>query len=130
MENDLEALEGLALKNYPLAFALFPDELMATQLLIDTVSKYVRVIQSAEDLHDERREIRFLRNLMGLAQLRGSHFQQGKKEEAFYSLDIKKRAILFLREKRGFSLLQISEILETSTDDTYRLLNRAREVIL
>lgn len=130
METDLLALEGLALKNYSLAFALFPDELMATQLLIDTVNKYVRVIESKEELHDARREVRFLRHLMGLAQLRGQHFTSREVSGPFYAMEVKKRAILFLREKRGFSLIQIAEILESTTDDIYRLLNQAREVIL
>lgn len=129
VEQDLETLEGLSLKNYPFAFALFPDELMAGQLLVDAVGRMVRSIESVEEIHSSSSDILFLKHMAAIALLRDQHFSHHNNED-FYKLSLRERMVLFLKEKRGFSLSDVAKICDQRTDEVYRVLSTAKEALV
>lgn len=142
----------MALKHYSFAYSLLPDELMATQLLIDTVTKIVVELRDEYELNIEGTEVeisskelelKFLRNLYSLSTIRFEHFKnsaqlshfdhsdkKAKKKSGLFFLDIKERAALVLKDKLGLSYKDVAYTLSLSYEETLALIHRIRPEFL
>jgi len=132
-------LEQLALKYYPFAYALLPDELMATQLIIDSITKMV-VVYKDKDYGssitiDEIFEFDFLKNIFELSVVRSDHFKQSgqlkplnphDRDFSFYLMSLEERACLFLRDKLNLGFCDISYIIGKNYEESLAFTHRAR----
>ena len=132
-----KTLEQLAHQNYPFAYALLPDELMATQLLIDSITKMAVIWR---DLKEELPpmeviELNLLKNAFELSLVRSEHFKDSRQldsfnhtqeNSAFYILGIRERAAIFLRDHLKVNFRNIAYILDINYEEALALCQRAR----
>lgn len=128
MDNLVEALEALNHKYFGLAHALLPDELMATQLLIDASSRMLVSLKDSLPEEDEF-ELLYVTHLIELARIRQKHFAY-KKSDAFFKLSFDERAVLFLRDKKHFTPSFIAEALGCREENVLGLTHKARASLL
>ncbi len=132
-----KTLEQLAHQNYPFAYALLPDELMATQLLIDSITKMAVIWRdlNEEIPPEEAIELDLQKNAYELSLIRSEHFKDSRQldsfahseeDSAFYILGIKERACLFLRDHLKKSFQEISYILSLGYEEVLALCHRSR----
>lgn len=127
---ELESLKDLAKKYYPLAHNLIPEELMASQLIIDT--SCALLLSKNEEITFEKEvafEEEFIRKLMGLAKIRQQHFAH-REPGLFYRLDIQERVVVFLRDRQNLSPSKISSILQVNLQEVLSLLHKGRTKIV
>lgn len=127
---ELESLKDLAKKYYPLAHNLIPEELMASQLIIDAscallLSKEEEVTFEKENSFEEE----FVRKLMSLASVRQQHFAH-RDPGLFYKLEIKERVVLFLRDRLDVAPSKIASILNVHLQEVLSLLHNGRTKIV
>jgi DNA-directed RNA polymerase specialized sigma24 family protein len=125
---NLETLESLSQKYYSFAFILLPEELMATQLLIDAATKLC-LNHGPVELTQQEVENRYVLAIYELAQSRQQHFQLNP-EGPFYRLSLEQRAVIFLRDKREWSIEEISQSLGLNWDRLYGSLNLGRNRLM
>ncbi|MAF77587.1 MAG: hypothetical protein CME63_03320 [Halobacteriovoraceae bacterium] len=141
-----KTFENLSYKYYSFAFGLLPDELMATQLLIDSVTKIS--VMNRDQLKEEdisvaldprKLELDFLKGAFELSKIRFEHFKDSRqlnnfdhseKNSSFFLLGIEERAALYLKDKYGFSFKDTAYILGTSYEETLALIHRVRAEFL
>ena len=136
-------LEQLALKYYPFAYSLLPDELMASQLISDSVTKmaiaYTYAVRDKSDNKltsmDEIFEFDFLKNIFELSVIRTDHFRSSSQlksfnphcsDFSFYLMSLEERACLFLRDKLNIGFRDISYIMGLSFEEALALTHRSR----
>lgn len=109
---------------FSFAFAMIPDQLQASQICIDSISAFLvenkivirKFIEASDEQRSERsteiQEILYS-YAFNLSQKREGHLGHINQDnfKDFYELNIKERALLFLREKTSFSLNQIERIV-------------------
>lgn len=130
-------LEKLSLKYYSFAYALLPDELMATQLLIDSITKMAIVYKDSDEevIMDELFELDFIKNIFAVSVIRTEHFKKSNQLEsfnhqgqdsAFFLMGLKERACLFLRDKLHFSFTDTAYAIGISYEEVLAIIHRSR----
>jgi hypothetical protein len=131
-----EALEALTHKYYGLAHLLLPDDLMATQLLIDGVTRMMALApqglasfdgQDEHQLHELETE--FAYHLIELGRIRQQHFA-ARKGGAIYRLSLEERVVLFLRDKRRLEVSFVAKVLNQREEAVLALTHKARAQLL
>ena len=128
MDNLVEAMEALNHKYFGLAFVLLPEELMATQLLIDASSRLIVSLKDKLPEGDEFEE-HYVLHLIELARIRQKHFAY-KKSDAFFKLSFDERAVLFLRDKKHLHPSFIAAVLGCREENVLGLTHKARASLL
>ncbi|MCF8060332.1 MAG: hypothetical protein K9K67_13605 [Bacteriovoracaceae bacterium] len=123
------ALEALTHKHYGLAFILLPDELMAAQLLIDSISRLILSKEGGLSDDESILEKDFVTHLISLARIRQQHFAY-KSEDPFFKLSFDERAILYLRDKRHYPASFVATVLETREERVLASTHQARANLL
>lgn len=143
MDSLKEALEALTHKHFALAYLLLPDELMATQLLIDGVTRMMALApndlwgfkgHSKVDLEIQSNELNeveadFVYHLIELGRIRQQHFAS-KRVEAIFKLSIDERVVLFLRDKRKYDIAFVAKVLNAREESILALTHKARAELL
>lgn len=134
-------IQNLSPELYSFAYVLIPDDLQASQLMIDCVQSFL--IQKkilVEKMSQSKNKI--VTNLLDEAklsiikivyELSRKRYQQLKMSLAnvegnggFYSLDFDEKAILYLKDKAGFDLNRIEYITSNSEAEVLSHLYSAR----
>ena len=139
---DLEKyIQNLSTDLYSFAFILIPDDLQATQLMIDSVSAFMiknKVLvdkwKSAKEgevlAHSQDIRIHLYKAMYELSKKRYSQLRLSFKEiedsSGFFSLAFDDKAVLFLQERTEFSLELIEFILGKTRGEVLAHLYSAR----
>ncbi len=139
---DLELfIQNLSTDLYSFAFILIPDDLQATQLMIDSVSAFMiknKVLiekwknADAEllDLRSEDIRIHLYKAMYDLSKKRYSQLKLSFKDiednSGFFSLAFDDKAVLFLQERSDFSMELIEFILGKTRGEILAHLYSAR----
>lgn len=134
-------------KLFSFAFSLIPEELQAEQLVIDAYSVFaVREKDTIEDFDLDLEDVKdraiikrfitlhMLAEIYELGVKKSAHFKNslvppvGK--EAFYSLDVSQRAVLFLSDSLDFSVDEIAETLNWKKFQVLERLYNSRNLVL
>ncbi len=115
MNSDLDKIEKIAVDLYPFAFSLYPDELMAGQLIVDGLMRMI-VDDNLDASALKSKDLpSFCLSIFTLAKSRKGHILI-KDEDPFYQdLPLHTRAVLFLKEKWKWNHSEI----ENATGLTY-----------
>ena len=131
-------IQNLSSELYSFAFILIPDDLQATQLMIDSVSAFLIQKNSLVDkwsaateteLTHNRTDIRIhlYKSMYGLSKKRYNQLRMGFKDvSGFFALDFDDKAALFLTEKTEFSIDIIEFILSKTRTEVLAHLYSAR----
>lgn len=115
MNSNLDKIEKIAVSLYPFAFSLYPDELMAGQLIVDGLTRMI-VDDHLDSSELMAKDLPFLcLSIFTLAKARKDHFVVKDKEPFFQELPMHTRAVLFLKEKWKWGNSEI----EAATGLTY-----------
>lgn len=139
---ELEKLiQNLSTDLYSFAFILIPDDLQATQLMIDSVSAFIIQNKSLIDKWSTTNESELVHNSNDIRiHLYKSMYELSKKRynqvrmsfksiednSGFFALDFDDKAALFLKEKTDFALDVIEFILGQSRSEVLAHLYSAR----
>lgn len=139
---DLEKfIQGLSQELYSMAFVLIPDDLQASQLMIDAVSafliqraslieKWESEAQGSEDQYKATCKAFLLRTIYELSKKRYGQLKMSFKEvednSGFFSLDIDEKAALYLKDRLAFSLEMCEFIMAKSRMEILAHLYSAR----
>ena len=134
-------IQNLSTDLYSFAFILIPDDLQATQLMIDSVSAFMikgkSLIEkwtsaSEEEIghNSEEIKIHLYKSMYELSKKRYNQlrlsFKTIEDESGFFSLDFDDKAVLFLQERSSFSLELIEFILGKTRGEVLAHLYSAR----
>lgn len=102
------------------SYSLVPDELLAQQLAVDSVTQII-CSESEKNMGESEFLIHLFKVIFSLAIKRSGHFVESGNWENderayFYRLPLKQRAILALRENFSYSTHQIAFIIGESVD--------------
>lgn len=128
MEEINQEMEDLACRFYPLAFCLCPDDLMATQLIIDSIARW-GLSQSSLESWDEDLEVEYVFHLYELARLRSKHFAF-KKTESFFKLSLQERFLLYLRDKLSWDYSTMARACGERPETTIAQIHQARSAMV
>ncbi len=134
-------IQNLSPELYSFSYVLIPDDLQASQLMIDCVQSFlIQKKALVEKMGLSKNKI--LKNLLEdtrlsifkiVFELSRKRYQQLKISLSdvegiggFYSLDFDEKAILYLKEKAGFELETIEFITSTTRTETLAFLYSAR----
>lgn len=139
---DLEKfIQGLSTDLYSFAFILIPDDLQATQLMIDSVAALVIQKKSLVDQwskssadkvleHSEEIKLHLYKTLYDLSKKRYHQLKAGLRSiednSGFFALDFDDKAVLFLQERSEFSSEMIEFISSKSKTEVLAHLYSAR----
>lgn len=134
-------IQNLSTDLYSFAFILIPDDLQATQLMIDSVSAFMiqkknliesltkkgesHLLASTEDIKIHLYKLLYDLSKKRYHQLRMS-FKNVEDTSGFFSLDFDDKATLFLQERTEFSLDKIEFILGKTKTEVLAHLYSAR----
>ncbi len=130
---EIENITKVAEKAYPFAYALFPDELLAHQLVMDGLSGVLLGLADELTLeergewgqHLNWREVCL--QIFHLAQKRSHHASRlPVPEEKFFQLKLELRAALFLKHRFHLPISEAAHILGREVSDFLSLLHRGR----
>lgn len=133
-----EALEALTQKHFALAYLLLPDDLMATQLLIDGVARLMALAPNdlwgyqakhSSELENKDLEVDFVYHLVELGRIRQQHFAS-KKIEPIFKLSLDERVVLFLRDKRKYDVSFVAKVLNAREESILAMTHKARAELL
>ena len=128
MDNLFEALEALNHKYFGLAIFMLPEELMATQLLIDASSRLMVSLKESLPESDKFEEL-FVKHLIELARIRQKHFAY-KKADPFFKLTLEERVVLYLRDKLHYQPVFIASVMGAREENILGLTHKARASLL
>jgi hypothetical protein len=99
VNSDQNKIEKMAIDLYPFAYSLYPDELMAGQLIVDGLMRMI-VDENLDATELKLKDLPYLcLSIFALAKSRKGHLLV-KNEDPFYQeLPLHTRAVLFLKEK-------------------------------
>lgn len=134
-------IQNLSTDLYSFAFILIPDDLQATQLMIDAVSAFMiqkkefitsltkkgesHLLASTEDIKIHLYKLMYDLSKKRYHQLRLS-FKNVEDNSGFFSLEFDDKASLFLKERTDFSMDKIEFILSKSKTEVLAHLYSAR----
>ncbi|MBC7428435.1 MAG: hypothetical protein H7336_07485 [Bacteriovorax sp.] len=134
-------IQNLSTDLYSFAFILIPDDLQATQLMIDSVSAFIiknkflvdkwkaasesEVVEHSHDIKIHLYKAMYDLSKKRYNQLRLS-FKDIEDQSGFFSLEFDDKAVLFLQERSEFSLELIEFILGKSRGEVLAHLYSAR----
>lgn len=128
MSKNIEQLiENTADKLYPFAYSLCLDELLACQLVIDGISRFVleHQVKPSEDNY-----IEVAKGLYTLAKHRHQHHNLiHQKYALFAKLSILNRAVLFLCDKLHYSAEVVAEICSVEAAQVKLALHQSRGLL-
>ena len=122
------SLNSLVRKFYPLAFAILPKEEEALNLISDSLNG---VLLSSDDFFaydKDLQEVHFIGKVIENSKKRQVH-ATAIEYPIFENLKLEEKVILFLRDKMGIDIHQISQLLEYPFQDTLSHLHSARTKI-
>ncbi|MBC7713553.1 MAG: hypothetical protein H7177_09445 [Rhizobacter sp.] len=134
-------IQNLSTDLYSFAFILIPDDLQATQLMIDSVSAFMiknKVLvekwksgnESDLVLHSTDIKIHLYKAMYDLSKKRYSQlrlsFKDIEDQSGFFSLEFDDKAVLFLQERSEFSMELIEFILGKTRGEVLAHLYSAR----
>lgn len=139
---DLEKyIQNLSTDLYSFAFILIPDDLQATQLMIDSVGAFMvqkrdliqsitkegesHLLANTEDIKIHLYKLMYELSKKRYHQLRMS-FKNVEDNSGFFSLDFDDKAVLFLQERTEFSMDKIEFILGKTKTEVLAHLYSAR----
>jgi len=115
-------------KYYSFAYILLPDELMATQLIIDSATKLCLEIEADKEGSADLESL-YIKAIFDLALLRQEHFVVTE-SASFYRLSLEQRAVVYLRDQREWSIEEIASTLGLEWDRLYCSLNLGRSKLM
>lgn len=134
-------IQNLSTDLYSFAYILIPDDLQATQLMIDSVSAFMiknkflidkwKVADEADSLeHSTDIRTHLYKSLYDLSKKRYNQlrlsFKDLEDKSGFYSLEFDDKAVLFLQERTDFSLELIEFLLSKTRGEVLAHLYSAR----
>lgn len=139
---DLEKyIQNLSTDLYSFAFILIPDDLQATQLMIDSVSAFMiqkkdliesltkkgesHLLASTEDIKIQLYKLMYEMSKKRYHQLRMS-FKNVEDNSGFFALEFDDKAVLFLQERTDFSMEIMEFILGKTKTEVLAHLYSAR----
>lgn len=125
---------------YSFAYTLIPDDLQATQLMIDSVSTFLIVngthelknISSNQDDEFEEKLIltKLYKHLYEISKKRfiqlESSLKNSESEGPFFKLNLDEKAVMFLNEKAEFRMEEIAFVLSKTQYETQAILLSSR----
>lgn len=136
MDVQLRDIGEISKKLYPFAFCLIPDELMATQVIIDAFHRWGLEQTSEEELEfldisikNKNDLILMAHHIYELATIRSKHFAF-RPSQSFYKLPLVERAVLFLKDIEGYSFADIAKVISLTHDKCVSSLYNARANLL
>jgi hypothetical protein len=138
-------IQNLSTELYSFAFILIPEDLQATQLMIDSVSTFLIQKKSMIAKWTTFNEVELIENSMDIkihlyksmyeiskkrySQLRMS-FKDFEDNSGFFSLEFDDKATLFLKERTEFPVEIIEFILGQSSNEVVSHLYSARRQLI
>lgn len=134
-------IQNLSPELYSFAYILIPDDLQASQLMIDgvqsfliqkkaLVTKLTQAKSKISKIYLDEIKYHLLKIIFELSKKRYQQlklsFVNVEQNGGFYSLDLEEKAILYLKDKAGFELVQIEYISECSQVEVMSHLYSAR----
>ena len=134
-------IQGLTNDLYSMAFVMIPDDLQASQLMIDSVQAFLlqknTLLQKWEDdlliADEEKKEMckkHILKCIYELSKKRYVQLKMSLKDvedsSGFFSLELDEKAALYLKERAHFDLLDCEFILSKSKSEVLAYLYSAR----
>ncbi len=139
--SDLEKfIQSQSLDLYSMAYILIPDDLQASQLMIDTVTafliqksptiaKWLAEKSSVEEKHFKCKT-HLLKSMYELSRKRYHQLKISLKDvedaSGFFALDFDEKAVLYLKEQAGFNLEDMEFIMAKSRSEILAYLYSAR----
>ena len=130
---EIENITKVAEKAYPFAYALFPDELLAHQLVMDGLSGVLLGLVDELAPQEKKEWCHHLNwrevclQIFHLAQKRSHHIKRlPVPEEKFFQLKLELRAALFLKHRFRLPISEAAHILGKEMSDFLSLLHRGR----
>lgn len=138
-------IQNLSTELYSFAFILIPDDLQATQLMIDSVSSFLIMKKSMiskwanfseSELDDNSLDIKIhlYKSMYELSKKRYSQlrlsFKDFEENSGFFSLDFDDKAALFLKERTEFPIDVIEFILGQTKNEVVAHLYSARRHLI
>ena len=130
---EIENITKVAEKAYPFAYALFPDELLAHQLVMDGLSGVLLGLVDELTPEEKKEWCQHLNwqevclQIFHLAQKRSHHTNRlPVPEEKFFQLKLELRAALFLKHSFHLPIGEAAHILGKEVSDFLSLLHRGR----
>jgi len=133
-------IQSLSHDLYSMAYAMIPDDLQASQLMIDSVQaflikksplfeKWEQNLFNEEEIH-ETCKMELLKNIYELSKKRYHQlkmsFRDMKDPNGFFSLDLDEKAALYLKEQAHYSLEKCEFVLAKSRAELLAHLYSAR----
>lgn len=130
MSNEVLNLKETASVLYPFAFCLLPDEFMAEQLIIDSLSRYVIEIEDIDELNLEVMSGDQLVQLLYLiAKERLLHFSIQNKHCFYRELSMEVRTVLFLHFKWSWNFERIATLMNCTVSDVIVYLEEGKGIL-
>jgi hypothetical protein len=137
-------LKKFSSKAYDLAFSLVPDDLQATQIVVDASTSFI--LSEKEWLYSlkfsgmtklEEAELNkdlciyLMKSVFSLALIRFSQLPNlnSNSNAKFFQLDGKTRAIIFLKYKENFSITEIMEITNLQKSEVMSRLFQGTDIL-
>lgn len=147
-EELISLINTLLPKLYEFSFALMGDELHSEQLVVDSYTVFI--VGDAQFLRDEEYDIQnkqdrkrlkkylFTELLKGIFELgikratplKKAHLENLREFESFYKLSLKKRALVYLKEVAGFSVVDLQKIFLLERYQVIELYHHAKYEII
>ena len=132
-------IQNLSPDLYSFAYILIPDDLQASQLMIDSVAAFIIQKKSliekwtasaADDQYSQDIKIHLYKSMYELSKKRYNQLRMSFKDiednSGFFSLDFDEKAVLFLQERTEFPLDLIEFILAKTRAEVLAFLYSAR----
>lgn len=134
-------IQNQSLDLYSMAYVLMPDDLQASQLMVDSVQTFLiqklALIEkwAADDSLSETEikencKIHLLKSIYTISKKRYNQLKMSFKDvedsSGFFSLDLDEKAALYLKEQAGFDLEKIEFIMAKSRSEVLAYLYSAR----
>ena len=130
---EVERITSLAEKLYPFAYALFPDELLAHQLVMDGLSRMLLDDENQDSfLQQDPLDWKVVSSyIFDLAKKRSKHSPFPKDSKGpFFKLNLSQRAALILRYRYHLKSKEGGQILDVSLADFLSFLYRGKALLL
>lgn len=127
---EVEDLKSISIELYPFAYCLLPDEFMAEQLIVDSLTRAVTLVEDVEQMSfsDELTDLLY-RSLYVLAVERSHHFIPREKDPFYRELSLRTRSVLYLHYKAEWAFERIAKMMDCSVNDVMVALEEGRGVM-
>jgi len=138
-------IQNLSPELYSFAYVLVPDDLQASQLMIDSVQSFLiqkkvfidKILDAKNKInqaHFEELKMSLLKIIFELSKKRYQQLKMSLKvveqESSFFSLDFEEKAVLYLRDKMQMELIEIEYLTGLNKPELMAFLYSARMKIV